>query len=163
LLRRLSERQPLLLVADDVHWADSETLHLVRQLARTVPETRVLVVTAYRDRGEPIEPALSETLSTLARLDSVTRLALGNLSAEEVSAFIRGSTEADAPGELASAIGELTDGTPLLLCELWRELLESGTVEISHTLRLTRPLAELPGPERVGDLVRQRVARLAPE
>jgi DNA-binding SARP family transcriptional activator len=163
LLTRMSRVQPLLLVVDDLHWADGETLHLLRRLARTAPEARLLVLAAYRNRGEEIGPAFADTLADLSRLDAVTRLSLDNLSAEEVSAFIRGSTGADPPAELAAAIGELTDGTPLLLCELWRDLLEGGTVEVSHTVRLTRPLAELRGPERVRDVVRQRLARLAPE
>ena len=91
------------------------------------------------------------------------RLTLGNLSTEEVGAFIRASSAAEATVDLVSAIGELTDGTPLLLCELWRDLHESGGVEVAQTVRLTRPVAELRGPERVRELVRQRLARLDPE
>jgi tetratricopeptide (TPR) repeat protein len=81
-----------------------------------------------------------------------------------VSAFIRASTDAAAPAELASAICELTGGTPLLLCELWRDLREIGAVEISDArVRLSRPIAELRGPERLRHVVRQRLSRLAPE
>ena len=68
----------------------------------------------------------ADTLADLSRLDASTRLALGGLSAEEMGAFVRASTDAEASAELTSALGELTDGTPLLLCELWRELRESG-------------------------------------
>jgi DNA-binding SARP family transcriptional activator len=163
LLARLSRRQPLLVVADDVHWADSETLHLLRRLARSAPEARWLVVAAYR--GEEAAGELADTLADLGRQDAVMRLALGNLSTEEVGAFIQASSDADAEAtvDLVSAIGELTDGTPLLLCELWRELHESGGVEVAETVRLTRPVAELRGPERVRELVRQRLARLDPE
>jgi tetratricopeptide (TPR) repeat protein len=161
LLARLSRRQPLLVVADDVHWADSETLHLLRRLARSAPEARWLVVAAYR--GEEAAGELADTLAELGRQDAVMRLTLGNLSTEEVGAFIRASSAAEATVDLVSAIGELTDGTPLLLCELWRDLHESGGVEVAQTVRLTRPVAELRGPERVRELVRQRLARLDPE
>ena len=114
LLGRLGERQPLLLVADDVHWADSETLQLLRRLARTAPETRLLVVAAYRDRGEELDSGVADTLADLSRLDATTRLALGGLSAEEMGAFVRASSDTEASAELTSALGELTDGTPLL-------------------------------------------------
>jgi DNA-binding SARP family transcriptional activator len=164
LLRRLSERQPLLLVADDVHWADGETLHLIRRLGRAAPEARLLVLAAYREPGERISPALADTLAELARLDAVKRVSLGNLSPEEMGEFVRVAAEAEARPELLFALAELTDGTPLLLCELWRELSASGAVEISESgVRLTRRLAELRGPERIVDLVQHRLSRLAPE
>ena len=164
LLGRVSRLQPLLLVADDIHWSDSETLQLLRRLARSAPEARMLVLATYRDRGEEIGPALSDTLADLSRLDGMTRLSLGRLTDEEVGAFISASADAEAPGELASAIGELTGGTPLLLCELWRDLRESDAVEVSDTgVQLSRPIAELRGPERLRDVVRQRLSRLAPE
>jgi tetratricopeptide (TPR) repeat protein len=164
LLARVSRLQPLLLVADDIHWSDSETLQLLRRLARSAPEARMLVLATYRDRGEEIGPALSDTLAELSRLDGMTRLSLGKLSDEEVGAFIKASTDAEAPGELASAIGELTGGTPLLLCELWRDLRDSGAFQVSDGgVRLLRPIAELRSPERLRDVVRQRLSRLTPE
>ena len=73
LLTKMARVQPLLLVADDLHWADSETLHLLRRLARTAPEARMLVVAAFRDPGEAIAPALADTLADVSRLDAVTR------------------------------------------------------------------------------------------
>ena len=124
------------------------------RLARTAPEARMVVVAAFRDRGEEISAELSETLADLSRLEGVTRLALGNLSDEEVGAFIRASTEAEASGELVSTIGELTSGTPLLLCELWRDLVAAGDVEVSHDgVRLSRPVGE---PARLGADPRRR-------
>ena len=97
-LMRLSRLQPLLLVVDDLHWADSGTLHLLGRLARTAPEARIVVVAAFRDRGEETNVELSEALVDLSRLEGVTRLALGDLSDEEVGAFIRAATEAEARG-----------------------------------------------------------------
>ena len=147
MLARVSRVQPLVLVADDLHWADAETLHLVRRLARTAPERRTLIVAAFRDPGEEIRPSLADALADLTRLDAVTRLALGNLTADDVGAFIRASADAEVTPELASELDELTDGTPLLLCELWRDLTESGAVEVTRSVRLSRPVAELRGPD----------------
>jgi DNA-binding SARP family transcriptional activator len=162
LARRMGSLQPLLLVADDLHWADSATLQLVCLLARTAPEARLLVLAAFRDPGEEIGPALADARASLSRMDSVTRLMVGNLSDEEVGVFLRTSANAEPTQDLVSAIGELTDGTPLLLCELWRELRESDGIEVGNTVRLTRPVAELRAPERIRAIVRQRLARLSP-
>jgi DNA-binding SARP family transcriptional activator/predicted ATPase len=157
---RIGQLQPLLLVADDLHWADSATLQLVGHLARTAPEARLLVVAALR--GEEIGGRLAETLADLSRLDDVTRLTVGDLSDDEVGAFLRRSTNAEPTQELVSAFGELSHGTPLLVCELWRELRERGGVEVGDMVRLTRPVAELRAPERIRAIVRQRLARLTP-
>ena len=90
-------------------------------------------------------------------------MSLGNLDDQEVGEFIRGTTGASAEPGLASALGALTEGTPLLLCELWRDLRALGAVEVTDDgVRLTRPLAEIHGPEHVRDLVQHRLARLAP-
>jgi DNA-binding SARP family transcriptional activator len=161
-LTRLGRARPLLLVADDLHWADAEMQGLLRRLARAAPEARVLVVAAYRDPGEEITPDLHEALADLARLDAVSRLRLGGLTADDIGAFVHASAEAEASPELASAIGALTDGTPLLVCELWRDLHETGGVELSDGgVRLSRPVAELRGPERIQQAVQQRLSRLS--
>jgi tetratricopeptide (TPR) repeat protein len=163
-LRQVSRTRPVVLVAEDVHWADAETLPLLRRLAATAPEARMLVLATYRDRGEEHRAAFTETLAELTRLDGLTRISPARLTTDEVRAFIGASTDAEATGELAGAIAELTGGTPLLVCELWRDLRESGAVEVSDAgVQLTRPLAELRGPERLRDVVRHRLARLAPE
>jgi DNA-binding SARP family transcriptional activator len=160
LFARLSEGQPLLLVADDVHWADGETLHLLRRLARSAPRTSWLVLAAFRpeEAGQ-----LGDTLADLGGLEATTRLTLGNLSGEDVDLFIRLSTQAEPSAELSLTIGALSDGTPLLLCELWRELRERGDLELGETVGLKRPASELRGPERLTDLVHQRLGRLARE
>jgi DNA-binding SARP family transcriptional activator len=164
LLVRISRRQPLLVVADDAHWADGGTLLLLRRLASSAPESRLLVLAAYRDRGEEVRPAFSDAIAELLRLDGVTRLALGRLTEMEVHEFIRASTDADPAGGLASEIAELTGGTPLLLCELWRDVRERRAVTVSDgAVRLTQPVAELGESERLRELLRQRLSRLAPE
>jgi DNA-binding SARP family transcriptional activator len=160
LLVRVSSRWPLLLVLDDVHWADAETLHLLRRLARKATEAQWLVVAAYRRHDTSRE--LEVTLADLQRVDTVTRLRVGGLDADEVSAFIRASTRAEPTSRLVSVVGELTDGTPLLVCELWRELVASDAVEVAEALvRLTRPIEELRSPEGVEQFVTQRLSRLS--
>ena len=80
LLIRMSRSRPLLAIAEDIHWADAETLQLVRVLARRAPSNRMLLVATFRDRGEGNLPDLDDTLTDLWRLDSVARLSLGRLT-----------------------------------------------------------------------------------
>jgi DNA-binding SARP family transcriptional activator/DNA-binding CsgD family transcriptional regulator len=161
-----SRRQPVLLVIDDMHWADAPSLHLFRHLARTASEGNLLVVATFRDSAEDLRPEFADALADLSRAGGVTRLALRRLSNEALAEFIQRAGRADANGQLPTlvdAIDELTGGNPFLVCELWRSLTESGTVEISEgNVRITRPIGELGTPESVRDVVQSRLSRLAP-
>jgi DNA-binding SARP family transcriptional activator len=159
-LRRMSEVQPLVVVLDDLHWADAETLLLLRRLARCAPELRVLVVGAFRRRSDEGSGMLEDALGDLERLNGVTRMTLENLSSDELTEFIR-TVHAEPSAELVAAVREMTSGTPLLVCELWRDLSRGGTLAADDA-QLTRAVKELRGPERLRDVVRQRLARMAP-
>ena len=163
-LTRLSRSRPVLALIDDLHWADAEMLNLVRRLARAAPETHALIAAAYRDPGEEKTPQLRDALVDLSRLDAVRRIVLGGLTEQEVAELIHASADTEAAPELSSAISELTDGTALLVCELWRDLRESGAVELSgERLQLSRPVSELRGPKQLHATVQQRLAHLSPE
>jgi DNA-binding CsgD family transcriptional regulator len=166
LLIGVSRNRPLVLVLEDGHWADAPTLLLLRQLARSGGNARVLLVATFRDTEADVPETLSETLADLRRSDDVVRLRLAGLSAEEVTEFVRRAAGGD-PGaglpELAGAISDLTEGNAFLVCEFWRALVETEGVEVvDGTIRLTRPLAELGTPESVREVVSQRLSRLAP-
>ena len=159
-------RQPLLLVLEDCHWADTPTLVLLRHLARASSEARVLVLATFRDTEADIPAALADALADLRRSDDVVRLHLGGLTEDDVGEFVRraGGGEIDpAEPELSGAIRDLTEGNAFLLCELWRALVETDAFAIEDgTLRLTRPLQEIATPQSVREVVSQRLARLDP-
>ena len=167
LLRRAAQRRPLLVVLDDAHWADASSLHLLRFLARTGADARVLFVAAFREREPDIGLEFADTLADLVRVEGVARLQLEPLESEDVTEFVRRSGDAEPGPQLAALgaeIGELTGGNAFLLCELWRSLVETGSVDISEgVVRLTRPITELGSPETVRHVVQSRLTRLAPE
>jgi predicted ATPase/DNA-binding CsgD family transcriptional regulator len=165
-LAGVGSRQPLLLVLEDVHWADTPTLVLLRHLARASSDARVLVLATFRDTEADIPAGLADALADMRRSDDVVRLHLGGLSVDDVGEFVRraGGGEIDpAEPELSHAIHELTEGNAFLLCELWRALVETGAFAIADgTLRLTRPLHEIATPQSIRDVVSQRLSRLDP-
>ena len=134
LLARMSRVRPLLLVIDDIQWADQGTLHLLRTFARTAPEGRILVIATLDERRDKREPILSDTLADLSRLDGVTQLTFGKLAADDVNALIRAATGTSPSARLAARIAEDTNGTPLQLRELLAEL-GLGTEQSSHDER----------------------------
>jgi DNA-binding CsgD family transcriptional regulator/tetratricopeptide (TPR) repeat protein len=165
LLAGVTRRRPALLVLEDGHWADAPTLLLLRHLARA-GTPRVLLLATFRDTEADVPEALSQTLADLRRSDDVVRLRLPGLSDDEVAEFVRRAAGGDlghGPRELERAIHDLTGGNAFLVCELWRALVETGTVEVAGgTIRVTRPPAELGSPESVREVVSQRLSRLAP-
>ena len=70
-LKRASEDSPLLLVLDDLHWADRPTLLLLEYVARQLDGNRILVAGTYRDNEAPPESPLGESLGRLSRLASL--------------------------------------------------------------------------------------------
>ncbi len=166
LLAGAGRRQPLLLVLEDCHWADTPTLVLLRHLARASSEARVLVLATFRDTEADIPGALADVLADLRRSDEVVRLHLGGLSEDDVGEFVRraggGEIDPAEPG-LSRALRDLTEGNAFLLCELWRALVETDAFAIEQgTLRLTRPLQEIATPQSVREVVSQRLMRLDP-
>jgi DNA-binding SARP family transcriptional activator/class 3 adenylate cyclase/DNA-binding CsgD family transcriptional regulator len=165
LLVSSSRRRPLLLVLEDGHWADTPTLLLLRHLGRAAIDARVLVLAVFRDTEAEVPAELADALTELRRCDGVVRIHLGGLSEREVAEFVRSAAGATdvVTAAVARALGDLTEGNPFLLCELWRTLTETEAVEIVHgAVRLTRPLEESTTPESVREVVRQRVSRLPP-
>ncbi|MHB1572178.1 MAG: ATP-binding protein, partial [Solirubrobacteraceae bacterium] len=169
LLAATGRRQPVVVVLDDVHWADVPTLLLLRHLARAPWTGRVLLFATFRDTQAEMPELLSHTLADLRRAEEVVRLRLAALSREEVRELVgravgcATTADLDGLGDVAGTISELTGGNAFLVCELWRALLETGAVEIAGgTVRVTRPVAALGTPESVREVVNERLARLAP-
>jgi DNA-binding CsgD family transcriptional regulator len=156
--------RPVLLVVEDGHWADAPTLLLLRHLARTAGEARLLIVATFRDTEAEVPEGLAGALADLRRFEDVVRLRLGGLSEDDVSDFLHrvtGGGRDAGPPELAPAIAELTGGNPFLVCELWRALVETQRVEVvDGAIRLVQPLAELGTPQSVREVVNQRLSRL---
>src|SRR5436190_21720177 len=166
LLTSVTRARPAVLVVEDGHWADASTLLLLRHLARTASDARVLLLATFRDTDADVPETLAETPADLRRSDDIVRLRVGALSGEEVDEFVgRAAGAAVGPelSELARAIHDLTDGNAFLVCELWRALVETGAVEVGGAeIRVTRPPAALGSPESVREVVSERLSRLAP-
>lgn len=162
LLTAAGARVPVLLVLEDVHWADASTLLLVRHLVRAGADARLLLVATFRDAEADVPAELSETLVDVRRTEGVVRMRLGGLSGEEVAEFVRLAAGVEAAAaEVTSALGDLTAGNALFVTELWRELLDSDAVEVGGGgVRLVRPVGEIGTPQTVREVVDQRLSRL---
>jgi DNA-binding CsgD family transcriptional regulator/tetratricopeptide (TPR) repeat protein len=88
---------------------------------------------------------------------------VAGLSRREVGELVRLAAGVEAAPELTAAICQLTGGNAFLVTELWRELVDSGAVEVGvGGVRLVLPPSEIGTPETVREVVNQRLARLGP-
>jgi DNA-binding CsgD family transcriptional regulator/tetratricopeptide (TPR) repeat protein len=163
-LRGIGRRRPVLLIVEDAHWADAPTLLLLRHLARTAGDARVLLLATFRDTPAELPPELAEALADLRRAEDVVRLRLDGLSDAEVGDFVRIAADGTVGSPaLTRTMSELTGGNAFLICELWRDLLETGAVRLDGgMIAFTRPPAEVGTPQSVREVVSQRLARLEP-
>ncbi|MGH9035395.1 MAG: protein kinase domain-containing protein, partial [Acidimicrobiia bacterium] len=118
---------PIVLVLDDLHWADAPSLRLLCHLARRLPDSRLLVIGTYREvevtRGHPLTEALGE----LRRERGFEHLTLGGLSPPEVHELLEALAERrldESEATLSQAMWRETEGNPFFLEEVVRHLLE---------------------------------------
>ncbi len=158
-LRRATEARPLVLVLDDLHWADSDSLGLLEFVALELAGTRLLVIGTYRDVELPRRHPLSETLAELAREHRAERIHLGGLSQDDVARCIEAASGIVPPAELAEAVHTQTAGNPFFVTEVVRLLEEEG--ELSPERLDKRESWELGASEGVRDIIDRRLARLS--
>lgn len=117
-LKTLAHSQPMLLVLDDLHWADTPSLLLLEFLALQMTESKILVIGAYRDIEVSRQHPLSESLARLSRGSAFHRIELSRLGSDDVDRFVRASGGENASSELIEAIHAHTEGNPLFLSEV---------------------------------------------
>jgi DNA-binding CsgD family transcriptional regulator len=127
------DNPPLVIVLDDLQWADDASLALFSYLAHQLREAPVLLVAIYRSDQLEAEPALQRLLVELVRLDHVTHLELGGLPAEDLLTLPTESVQADRPDQLRAA-ARRAGGNPYYFAQLLRSDGE-GTGELSRDLR----------------------------
>jgi hypothetical protein len=155
----IARRRPLLVVLDDLQWAERSSLLLLRHLLDTPPEGPVLTVVTLRD-GEVEGMGPLHTLGSFEGSASVDRIEVPGLDLDDVTELVvRALGRPLANDDEADAARWLTDetaGNPLFVHEILR-----GLDPADPARALTEARRHLP--ERVHDVVRWRLARLAPE
>jgi predicted ATPase len=168
LLQAASDRTPVVLVLDDLHWADSQTLSLLKHVAASMSDSSLLVLGTYRDsdleRGHPLADALAD----LHRVDGVERRMLDGLEVDDIADVVAAvaGIEMDAAAlELAGDVAHETDGNPFFVAEILRHLTESGAISQGSDGRweLRSPIADLELPHSLREVVCRRVERLGDE
>jgi DNA-binding CsgD family transcriptional regulator len=157
-LRAAAARRPLLLILDDLHWADAPSLALLRFVSRELEGPGPLVVGIYRhtevDRGHP----LLGTLADLTRGQHHRQLLLRGLDQEDVASFVALVAGVEPSAELAAVVYRQTDGNPFFVTEIVRLLASQGDLGRAEA---GSPVPVTGLPEGVKAVVAARLDRLS--
>lgn len=149
---RAAAIQPMLVVLEDLHWADESTVQMLESVARRSTRSAFLVLGTYRDvdldRGHPMLRAIEQ----LSRLPGGMRLALKRLGPEEVREILASLAGKAPPERLVQLVFSETEGVPFFVEEVYRHLAEErrlmdaagnwlpqveiGEIEVPETVRL---------------------------
>lgn len=135
LLERISADRTVVLVLEDLHWADSSTRHLLAYLFRTLRSGRLVVIATYRaddiHRRHPLRPLLAE----LDRLRTVRRIELARFNRAEVRRQLAGILAGTPEPALVDEIFERSDGNAFFVEELACSLECGDGAGLPDTLR----------------------------
>jgi DNA-binding SARP family transcriptional activator len=148
LLKEAAKDDPLVLVLDDVHAADTPSLLLLRFLAAQLAGARLLVAATYRDVDPAVDEPLSSALAEIAREPVARVLALSGLGKADVARFIELSTGRMPDEHQVLAIHRRTEGNPLFVGELVRLLAtgpDAGAIPAGVRTAIGRRLGRLSG------------------
>jgi DNA-binding CsgD family transcriptional regulator/tetratricopeptide (TPR) repeat protein len=150
--KNVSRYQPLVIVLDNLHWADRSSLLLLEFLALELGESPLLVVGTYRDVDLSRQHPLFDTLGELSREGRFHRVLLRGLDQEDVGQFIEAATGMVPPPGLVRAIYTQTEGNPFFIIEIVRWLAQVGSQGESWRIRI---------PEGIREVIGRRLNRLS--
>ncbi len=128
-LTNVARRAPLVLVLEDLHWADKPSLLLLQFLAREIAGVPIWVVATYRDSEINERHPLSFTLAALRREAQLERIVLGGLDRDEVGALVREWSDGEVGDELVDTLVRTTEGNPLFVLEMLQHWREEGVID----------------------------------
>ena len=152
-LRKVSAQQPVRLEFEDLHWADPSTLELLGLFIDQVARYRVLVLLTYRPEFTPPWPLQAYMLT----------LQLSRLPHQQISDMVQRIAGKALPAEILQQLITKSDGVPLYIEEVTKNLLESGLLkDVDGHYETTGPVPQMAIPTTLQDSFASRLDRLAP-
>jgi len=159
---RLAASRPLVLMLDDLHWADKGTIAMLRQIARFAPQHKLLLIGAYRDVELDRTHPLADALQAIRRETNYERIVLKGLGAADVGELLNLVAEQAVPEQFAKAISDETGGNPFFIREVMLHLVEERKIvqEDGRWVAATA-IADMRIPEGVREVIGRRLSRVS--
>ncbi|MGD2158128.1 MAG: ABC transporter substrate-binding protein, partial [Anaerolineales bacterium] len=161
LFTSLCRESPVLLVLEDVHWADSGTISLLRYLGRETRQNRLLITATYREVELDEARPLHEMLMDFNREKIGRRIKLSRLDRQETEQMLEILFAEEIRPDFLEGIYRETEGNPFFIEEVAKALVESGKLTFKGG-RWQRPsMAELGVPQSIQVAIQSRFQKLA--
>jgi DNA-binding CsgD family transcriptional regulator len=160
LIERASNRLPVAILIDDVHWADPGTLGLLHYMVRGLTWQRCLFLITYR--ADEASDELRELLSALQRAETLTLVELAGLEAAEVEDLAEALLDGPAPAALCDMLVRRSGGVPLFVRAIILRLIETGALFPSSGRWVLGAGAAAEVPALVSTLLRGKIEVLSP-
>ena len=162
-LAAIAASHSLLLILDDLQWADDASLDLLCHVTRQQPAARLLILGAYRGGELPQNPAFERALAEMTRQRMLTTETLGPLGVNDVAALANNYLDGETDPQVSQLLHTHSEGNPFFAEELLRGWLETGVLQSeARRWTLVAPLRSNLPPSIVA-AIRQRLSRLPPE
>lgn len=159
-LRLSAEQQPLVLVLDEMQWADAESWDALEYVLQQLDDERLLLCISMR--SDPAFSEAAERRRALAAYDSFHELPLSRLTREEVKRWLEAAFHRQDVGrEFLAFLYRHSEGNPLVIAELLRILLEDGALWHNGERWEWSPVSELRLPTQLDALIRRRLDRFS--
>jgi DNA-binding SARP family transcriptional activator len=163
LLAAAADERPVVLILEDLHWADAGTLALLHHFASELGRSALMLVGTFRSTELTPDHALGPVLAALWRERDVHRFDLSGLSHAEVAALCRTMTgsSTDDIESIASALRQETNGNAFFVCELLRHRSDTAVANAGHGPESpSSNLLSLPLPLSLNEVISERIHHL---
>ena len=157
-LANLARIRPIVIMLDDVHWADEHSLLLLEFLAARLPDLPIFVAATYT-RDESVPAALRDTLVRLQRRKLVRSIVLDDFAPADVEALLVTIAGSSPPPDVVDVLYQATQGNPFFLGEVMRQLADEGLLVAGGGWRTLRP-RDIDVPESVRLTIENRLESL---
>jgi DNA-binding winged helix-turn-helix (wHTH) protein/tetratricopeptide (TPR) repeat protein len=158
ILKHAAAQLPVVLLLDDIQWADAASLHLLGLLASETADAALLVIATCRDAESERTPPVAELLERLARLPACERITLGGLVRSDTDALVSHLLATPPPPAVLETIHSMTAGNPFFVREIVRVFASDGARAVRDVADMSQPL-----PRRVREAIRRRLGDLSAE
>jgi DNA-binding CsgD family transcriptional regulator len=148
-LHMASQRQPIVLILEDLHAADRSSLLLLEFVTRQIVSSHLLIIGTYRDVQVPRRHPLAETVGRLVQEQAFNRLQLSGLGLPEVSQLLKRASGMASSSNVVKAVYERTEGNPFFVTQIAQLIAYAGG-EWSGDI-----------PQTVKDAIGQQLSRLS--
>ncbi|MGZ4120591.1 MAG: AAA family ATPase [Actinomycetota bacterium] len=160
-----ADQHGLLLIVEDLHWADASTRELLDYMTRRLRQMRIMVLATYRRDEMHRKHPLAPIVQGWRRSGGAQVIELEPLDGDQVSSMVRAIFDVDhVSDEFRDFIHERSEGNPFVLEEMLKEAIDCGDLYRSETGEWERKdLAHLAIPRSVADNIMGRVERMDPD